>query len=621
MAALLALHSHAAELWVPQEYPSIQAAVDAAADGDIVTVAPGDYLVYDPIDFNRFHDPDDPSSPSVKNLTLRSSAGPEGTTIRFARDYDPTDIDLPKKTQFHNVVRFVSGETSSSRLEGFTLTGGLYDTPPTPRTAAIGLPWNYQGGGIYIRTSSPVIGNCVITGNGFLPRSDPSEGGGVFCEGEGASPQFVDCVIRGNTADYGSGAFCGWGSSPSFINCEVTGNNVDETGWFGAAVHSEDAGTPLFAHCLISGNQGGGVRSGGYYAGETHSPEFRDCRITDNADYGVYNDYVRVLFQDCEISRNGGDGILFGGYATFIRSDISENAGWGIAESSYGHVPSTYVSCTIRGNAGGGVGAGEGDRFINCLIAKNAGHPWAVAYSPWHGVEAPALFQNCTIVENEAGGVNSYSLEWNASNYAPAVFVNSIIWGNAGPAVANQSIEASFSCIEGDHVYPGEGNINRDPLLGPRHRLTAGSPCIDAGDNSAVAADFLDLDGDGDRTEPIPTDLWGGHRHWDESTVADTGVGEAPLVDMGASEYRLFKLLGLGASGDRDLVVSLAADPPASGHVYRLMRSSSLSGPWTLAEEAHLRHSSDRVYQALVPKEDGADRGFFRLIEIKAETP
>jgi len=54
--------------------------------------------------------------------------------------------------------------------------------------------------------------------------------------------------------------------------------------------------------------------------------------------------------------------------------------------------------------------------------------------------------------------------------------------------------------------------------------------CIDAGDNTAVPPDTVDLDDDGDTTEPIPFDLDGSTRIWD-------GDGDSvSVVDMGAHE-------------------------------------------------------------------------------------
>jgi len=43
---------------------------------------------------------------------------------------------------------------------------------------------------------------------------------------------------------------------------------------------------------------------------------------------------------------------------------------------------------------------------------------------------------------------------------------------------------------------------------------------------------------DGDLTEPVPFDLAGEPRFRDDSVSADSGNGDAPIVDMGAFEYQ-----------------------------------------------------------------------------------
>jgi hypothetical protein len=96
--ALLALPvlSHSATLTVDlnggADYTDIQTAIDAAKDGDTVLVEPGEYVVMEPIDFNRLHDPDDPASPPVKNIGVRSEGGAEVTTVRMAL---PTPVWKP----------------------------------------------------------------------------------------------------------------------------------------------------------------------------------------------------------------------------------------------------------------------------------------------------------------------------------------------------------------------------------------------------------------------------------------------------------------------------------------------------------------------------------------------
>ena len=46
----------------------------------------------------------------------------------------------------------------------------------------------------------------------------------------------------------------------------------------------------------------------------------------------------------------------------------------------------------------------------------------------------------------------------------------------------------------------------------------------------------MDLDADGNVTEPVPFDLDGNPRFRDDPATPDTGHGVAPIVDMGAYE-------------------------------------------------------------------------------------
>ena len=77
--------------------------------------------------------------------------------------------------------------------------------------------------------------------------------------------------------------------------------------------------------------------------------------------------------------------------------------------------------------------------------------------------------------------------------------------------------------------------------------------CIDAGDNSAVPADTVDLDGDGDTTETVPIDLDGNARIRNHPCVADTGIGERRVVDVGAFEIQYPLRNDFDDDGDVDL--------------------------------------------------------------------
>ena len=133
------------------------------------------------------------------------------------------------------------------------------------------------------------------------------------------------------------------------------------------------------------------------------------------------------------------------------------------------------------------------------------------------------------------------------------MIANSILWHNqdgygTGPSAQIMYFSppvVTYSAVQGG--WSGTGNISADPqFVGPidpvnapttagDFRLLPTSPAIDAGDNSAVPVDLLDLDNDGNINEPLPYDLDGRARFFDHSQP-DSGSGQPPLVDMGVYE-------------------------------------------------------------------------------------
>ncbi len=168
VAALIA--SGAAEgalaetLHVPGDFPSIQAAIDAASHGDEILVAPGVYN-----EAIRF---------LGKAIMVRSSKGPEVTILDGSGSQ-------------RSVVSFTSGEDFASIIDGFAITGGS-------GTPAHG---GYRGGGLYIIDSAPTVSNCVITGN------TATIGGGAYIN-SGAQPWIVGSTLAQNVAStYGGGIY------------------------------------------------------------------------------------------------------------------------------------------------------------------------------------------------------------------------------------------------------------------------------------------------------------------------------------------------------------------------------------------------------------------------------
>jgi len=204
-------------------YASIQAAIDAAGDGDTVLVHDGTYR-------ERFEY-------RGKALKVASRNGP-GRTI----------LDGGFDEKWASVVSFVDNEGPGSVLSGFTITGGharygggiLVDGRPPARFMEQLNP-------------SPRISNCVIEGNSAVFESG-NYGGGVLIKY--GSPVISRCVIRGNKAGQGAGVFV-WGTSPpgpAFDNCIIADNREGLGG--GVRIFGMQA---RFVHCTITGNWPRGV--------------------------------------------------------------------------------------------------------------------------------------------------------------------------------------------------------------------------------------------------------------------------------------------------------------------------------------------------------------------------
>jgi uncharacterized repeat protein (TIGR01451 family) len=183
------------------------------------------------------------------------------------------------------------------------------------------------------------------------------------------------------------------------------------------------------------------------------------------------------------------------------------------------------------GNFGGGIfnTTGSSVTLNNTLVAGNR------AQTTGGGIRnrGNLTLNNSTVAANyDAGSVGGRSGGIaNAGTYT-LVLNNSLVYGNE--ASSNPEISGTYtsnSSLVG--VDPAFVNLldasSNAPTSGGDYRLGAGSAAVDAGANSLIPGGAT-------------TDLAGAPRRFDDAGVADTGVGTAPIVDIGAYERQVASL-------------------------------------------------------------------------------
>jgi len=199
--------SNANTIKVPEDFSTIQAAINASTNGDTVLVASGTY--YENINFKG------------KNIVLTSYYGITGNASYIKNTI--INGSTPTNPDTASCVLIISGEDSSAVLQGFTLTGGKGTKWPDEHGAGIYV----EGGGIFITVSSPTIKYNLIVNNEAInsPAGTISAGGGAIRCGDG-SPHIINNVILNNAGMYGGGIVLNYCSEALIANNIINSNHV-----------------------------------------------------------------------------------------------------------------------------------------------------------------------------------------------------------------------------------------------------------------------------------------------------------------------------------------------------------------------------------------------------------
>lgn len=227
-----------------QPFNTIQVALDAAIDFDIIQVADGVYTGFGNKDLDYRGKPE----------MLLSEHGTERCII----DCEGRMAKMP-----------------TTVLQGVTMRQDY-------------MPW---GSGIYCFFAEPTVRDCIISENraGFV-------GGGIYVYA--GNPIFLNCRIAYNSAGSGGGIYNTF-SNAVFRNCFIVENRAS---YRGGAIYNA-AASPLFENCTIAGNVATND-GGGNYDGLSSSATLQNCILWDNAPNSLKGGALRVIHSDVQ----GGGG-------------------------------------------------------------------------------------------------------------------------------------------------------------------------------------------------------------------------------------------------------------------------------------------------------------------------
>jgi predicted outer membrane repeat protein len=445
-----------------------------------------------------------------------------------------------------------NGVDASAILDGFTISlgyangtsndtgGGMYNRNSSPTLSNVTFSGNtaiYYGGGMHNDNSSPILSNVTFSGN-----TASYFGGGMH--NDNSSPILSNVTFSSNSASYyGGGMSNTYSSSSTLSNVTFIANTA---GNFGGGMYNNSS-SPSLSNVTFSGNtasnHGGGMsnfggsaslsnvtfigntatRSGGGMYNYNNSATLSNVTFIDNLATndggGMFNSQSSSTLSDITFSGNTAGSFGGGMYnlqgnptlsnVTFSSNSATNDGGGMYNNSSSPRLTNVTFSGNSAANDGGGMYNSQGD--LSLTNVTFSGNSAANDGGGMYNLQGNPSLNNITFSGNNAehfgGGMLSFqssptlrnvTFSGNtATNNGGGIYnlqgsptlTNAILWGNTPDQIRGDSTTVTYSDVQGG--YPGTGNINDDPLLGPladnggltqTHAIAAGSPAIDAGD-------------------------------------------------------------------------------------------------------------------------------------------
>ncbi len=283
------------------DYPTIQAALASAVDGDVIELAPGIFQGPGNTDVDFLG----------KAVTVTSQGGADATAIdcAFGRGFLFQSLEGPA-----SVLAGVTIQDGSAGQGGGIFIDGA--SPTIENCRFLACTASTVGGAIYHRGGTPTIDGCE-----FIECEAAERGGAIFSgniwDDTDSDPTISDCLFRYCTAEIRGGAlYISW-SSATVTGC-LFQENSSELG--GAVALNND--TALFTWCTFYQNSADGG-SGVWATRARGNPVLINCTFCSNdasSDNGVIylNGGAFAELRNTIIAFNNGYAVYIAGGAAVL---------------------------------------------------------------------------------------------------------------------------------------------------------------------------------------------------------------------------------------------------------------------------------------------------------------